>query len=104
MDSLRAVGIRLPQAMDLSKKLTEGDVVVISRATGLPVNTTNPEAAFDQGQMDEFFSVFAVELGVVPTDDPPVAQPRVPDFNPFTKGKGKAKGKSKWAFTPTEPE
>jgi hypothetical protein len=104
VDSLRAVGIRVPAGLDLTAALTEDAVVDISRAAGLRVATNNPGAPFDEGQVASFFSAFAVELGVGgEQDDPPTTQDRDPDkFDPFTKGKGNhyAKGHR----SPTEPE
>ena len=44
-DALRGVGIRIPSDLELSKQLTEGDVAVISRAAGLNVTSSNPDAA-----------------------------------------------------------
>jgi hypothetical protein len=104
VDSLRAVGIRIPAGLDLGASLTEGTVVEISRAAGLRVATNNPSALFGEGQVDSFFSAFSVELGVgAESDDPPTTDVRDPNkFDPFTKGKGNhyAKGKR----SPTEPE
>ena len=98
-DSLRAVGVRLPADLRLNKRLTERDVVEISRGAGLPVSTTNPDAVFDGDQVDRFFLVFGKELGVTEPD-----RPHTPWFDPFTKGKGKHKGWGKGHRTPSEPE
>jgi hypothetical protein len=108
VDSLRAVGIRVPAGLDLGANLTEGAVVEISRAAGLRVATNNPSAPFNESQVDSFFSAFSVELGVGgENDDPPTSQESIRDrdpskFDPFTKGKGNhyAKGHR----SPTEPE
>ena len=69
-DSLRTVGVRLPADLRLAERLTESDVVRISRAAGLLVSTANPEAPFDDEQMDQFFVVFGAELEVTPPGDP----------------------------------
>jgi hypothetical protein len=103
VDSLRAVGVRLPDDLKLSDRLTEGTVVRIARAAGLPVNTSNPDAVFDLDQVDRFFDVFDAELGAGPVDDETVT-PHTPWFDPFTKGKGKHKGWGKGHRTPSEPE
>lgn len=102
-ESLRSVGVRLPQDLRLSERLTEGDVVRISRAAGLSVSTTNPAAPFDEEQVDRFLVVFGVELGTTPPDDP-VVEPHDPDFDPWLKGKGNHYGHHKYSRSPTEPE
>ena len=103
VDSLRAVGVRLPDNLRLEATLTERDVVDISRAAGLPVNTTNPEAVFDEEQVVRFFAAFGEEFGANPPDEG-VVTPHTPWFDPFTKGKGKHKGWGKGHRTPSEPE
>ena len=75
------------------------------------------ERAFDDGQVDSFFSTFSLELGSG-TDDP-VADTRNgetpegesgdasgngPPFDPYAKGKGGSKGKKKGHRSATEPE
>jgi hypothetical protein len=112
VDSLRAVGIRLPADLDMNARLTEGDVVSISRAIGLRVTTSNPSTPFDQSQVESFF--FALGDQVVSdseyntmTDSPygtGYGKGNGPAFDPFTKGKGKHKGKAKGWQSPTEPE
>ena len=112
VDSLRSIGVRLPQNLDLNKRLTERDVAELSRAAGLRVTTSNPDALFSTEKLDRFFASFGAELtddcavpggdctnpgnGGGPGDNPP--------FDPFTKAKGKGKGKAKFNRTPTEPE
>lgn len=125
-DSLRAVGVRLPDDLKLDKKLTEADVATISRAAGLLVTTSNPEAYFDETKVDRFFQAFSVELGqneggdaftstecdssVENCDNPGVGEGpgtgngNGPGFDPFSKGRGKKKGKAKGGRTPTDPE
>ena len=103
VDSLRAAGVRLPDNLQLEKNLTERDVVDVSQAVGLPVNTTNPEGVFDEEQVARFFAAFDTELAPNPPEDG-VITPHVPWFDPFTKGKGKAKGWGKGHRTPSEPE
>lgn len=102
VDSLRAVGIRLPADLRMGDRLTEREVVRIAQSAGLPVNTANPDDPFDSEEVDRFFVVFGTELGAGGTN-PPV-QPTVRTFDPFTKGKGKHKGKAKGHRTPSEPE
>jgi len=102
-DSLRTVGVRLPADLRLSERLTEADVVRISRAAGLLVSTTNPASPFDEEQMDQFFVIFGAELETTPSGDP-IVEPHVPDFDPFTKGKGNHWGHYKGGRTPSEPE
>ena len=126
LDSLRGVGVRLPADLKLDKKLTESDVATISRAAGLLVTTSNPDAYFDENKVDRFFSAFAVELGqnddgsVFSTTEcdplvencdnpgqgsgPGTGNGNGPGFDPFSKGRGKKKGKAKQGRTPTDPE
>jgi hypothetical protein len=102
-DSLATVGVRLPTDLRFSERLTEADVVRISRAAGLSVSTTNPEAPFDEDQMDQFFIIFGSELEVTQPGDP-IVEPNAPDFDPWTKGKGNHYGHYKGGRTPSEPE
>jgi hypothetical protein len=126
LDSLRAVGVRLPADMQLSKKLTESDVATISRAAGLLVTTSNPDAYFDEDKVDRFFAAFSVELGRSDGSDaftttecdssvencdnpgqgsgPGTGNGNGPGFDPFSKGRGQKKGKAKQGRTPTDPE
>ena len=64
VDALGEIGIRLPPELELSAKLTEGDVARVSRALGLAVSTNRPDAAFSGEQVDRFFASFRVELAV----------------------------------------
>ena len=126
VDSLRAVGVRLPANLELSKRLTESDVAVLSRSAGLLVTTSNPDAYFNDEKLDRFFTAFAVELsrdnlgGAFATTecDPTIencdnpgqgsgpgnGNGNGPAFDPFSKGRGKKKGKAKQSRTPTDPE
>jgi hypothetical protein len=104
VDSLRTVGVRLPSDLKLSDRLTEAEVVRISRSVGLLVSTANPEAPFDDEQMDRFFDVFGVELAVKDNDDPIGGETLDPTFDPWTKGKGNHYGHHKYSRSPTEPE
>jgi hypothetical protein len=92
VDSLRSVGIRIPEQIRLDQRLTEGDVVEISRAIGLRVSTNNPEAPFTEEQVSNYVQAFSAELGLIGggEEDPPSV--RVPDFDPHSKGKAYAKG------------
>jgi len=93
--SLAAVGARIPSTIDLSKPLTEGDVVEISRSLGLRVTTSRPEAAFDRLRVDRFLGTFSAELGpdalTRGEDDQGEDGEDGPPFDPFAKGKGKGK-------------
>ena len=114
--SLAEAGIQLPAGLDYSKGLTEADVADIARAAGLKVTTTRPDSSFDSGQVDRFFLTFAGELGGRYGDDNSVRNGETPDgesggapgngpaFDPYSKGKGGAKGKKKGHRSPTEPE
>jgi hypothetical protein len=126
LDSLRGVGVRLEANLKLDKKLTEADVATISRAAGLLVTTSNPDAYFDENKVDRFFQAFSVELGqntgsgaftstecdstVENCDNPGqgsgpgTGNGNGPGFDPFSKGRGKKKGKAKQGRTPTDPE
>jgi hypothetical protein len=122
-DSLRAVGVRLDRGLDLNKRLTESDVAEISRAAGLLVTTSNPDAFFGSQKLDQFFQAFQTELalGASTTDnDGSCAPPETcenpgegsgpgngnagPPFDPFSKGRGNPRGKAKRNRTPTNPE
>jgi len=111
-DSLRGIGVRLPDGLNFGNHLTEGDVAVISRAAGLTVSTSNPLNDFTSQQTDMFFFSFKDDLEgdgrVLRSDNPgqgsgPGNGNEGPPFDPFTKGK-QGKGKGKGVFTPTEPE
>jgi len=118
-DSLAAVGIRLPSDLNLNGALTEGDVARLSRLAGVAVSTSRPEASFGRVQVERFFNSFGGELAdesgattracdpaVENCDNPGSGDPDHTDkpFDPFSKGKGKKKGKAKGARTPSEPE
>lgn len=112
--SLAAAGVRLPADLPLDGRLTEGDVVRVSRSAGLHVTTASPSAYFDAARVDLFFDTFAYDLGPGRgTDDRTTGSGDQrsfddrsgPPFNPFGKGKGLGgtKGKGKGPnFTPTD--
>ena len=108
VESLGEAGIRLPPDLELSTRLTEGDVARISRALGLAVSTNRPDSEFSDKQVDKFFASFRVELtlaldGGDSNDARGIGAGA--QFNPYTKGKGGSKGKKRGHdFTPTEPE
>jgi hypothetical protein len=112
VDSLEAVGVRLPAELKLSARLTEGDVVTISRAVGLRVTSSHPERQFTGDQVDSYFAAFSDEFdgdeGAGTYTEYPYGTGKGkgwgPPFDPFTKGKGQAKGKAKGWRSPTEPE
>ena len=115
-DSLRAVGIRLPADLKMGARLTEADVVRISRVAGLRVTSSNPEKVFSSEQVDSFFFAFSSEIGLSSDPRERIGTDTVrpygegygngwgPPFDPFTKGKGQAKGKAKGWRSPWEPE
>lgn len=100
--SLRDAGYDLP-ALDLNGALTERVVVQISRALGINVSTSSPDAVFTTTQVNDFFSVFGQDVGVVNNpggDDNPQPRGDKPKVDPLTKGKGKKKGLKR---TPQDP-
>ena len=103
--SLSARGTALPTTLNLSKRLTEGDVVEIARAMGLNLTSSQPENDFGRIQADRFLTVFATEFGIgnsmlrTGEDEDDQGEDGEdgdeegdgPAFDPFTKGKGKGK-------------
>ena len=109
VDSLAAVGVRLPAGIELGKRLTEADVARISRLAGVQVSTSNPDRAFSSEQVDQFFVAFGSEIAGDDGGDFSTQgdDGDGPGFNPYTKGKGGSKGKKKGQggpLSPTEPE
>jgi hypothetical protein len=103
-NALRGVGVRVPADLNYSKRLTEGDVALLSRSFGLNVTTATPDTLFTADQVDRFFATFDVGITV---DEGNTARTHAEGlaFNPYAKGKGGSKGKKKGHdFTPTEPE
>jgi hypothetical protein len=100
-DALAGAGFRLPAGLDLSKRLTEGDVARISASGGLAVSTSEPDMSFSSEQVERFLLAFSAELtGGAESEEPAETREKDPGFDPFSKGKGKGKG---WQ-SPTEPE
>lgn len=95
--SLANVGIRVGN-LNLDKGLTQGDVVLISNAAGLPMSTSTPEATFSNDQMVTFISTFGPELG---GGDDNTTMGDKPKVDPRDKGKGLKKGLYK--RSPSEP-
>ena len=96
-NALTARGVALPP-LALDKALTEGDVVQIGGALGVPVTTSSPSSPFDSRQIDGFISTFNRTL-----TNNSVTGPDAPDDfpNPGTgKGRGKKKGHHK---SPSDP-
>lgn len=106
LSALRAMGVVGADPVNLTGRLTEGDVVRISRKH-LKVTTTAPERAFSSAQVKEFFDVFGGEIRQISRGDDRGAlsrgvsraaagvverPPQAAD--PATKGKGKHKGLS----------
>ena len=84
--------------LELDIGLTQGDVVLISTAAGLPMSTSTPEATFDNDQMVTFISTFGPELGG--SDEENKTAGDKPKVDPRDKGKGLKKGLYK---SPSEP-
>ncbi len=93
---LRSQGIRLPN-LDLSKVLTEGDMVRISEAMGVRVKTQTPASPVSQGQVSGYTKAFGSELSGIGTNPQQPMGPPIPDPNP---SKGKSKGFNK---SPSQP-
>ena len=96
--ALTSAGIALPP-LALDKALTEGDVVQIGGALGVPVTTSSPSTPFDSGQVDGFISTFGKTLTGVGGDT------QSPNADPFPtpgsdKGRGKKRGHNK---SPSDP-
>jgi hypothetical protein len=108
VEALSQAGIQLPPDLELSARLTEGDVARISRALGLAVSTNRPNSGFSGEQVDKFFASFRVELALAPDGGAlnGAHEARAgAQFDPYTKGKGGSKGQKRGHdFTPTEPE
>jgi hypothetical protein len=103
VNSLNAVGVRLPAGINYTDRLTEGTVTGISRSVGLNVRTSTPDSNFDSDMVDRFFVSFASELG--DNDDTVISV----DFHnngngKDPNGKGGKFGKGKGGRTPSEPE
>lgn len=119
VDSLERAGVQLPGSLRYSSALTEGDVTRIGRAAGLSLRTGNPEANFDQDNVDRFFVSFGEEFAAVSrgttSESSANSTPFFDPFNPLIRfrddedanegtGKGKGKGKGKGGRTPTDPD
>lgn len=115
--ALRTVGVALPADLDLSRPLTEGDVVRVARAIGIRVTSSAPDATFDRARMERFMSTFSAELAAFssPLEDPvtnenpgqgdgPGTGESGPPFDPFSKGKGKGSSKAKGSVSPDSPD
>ena len=101
--SLRSAGFRLGSDFDLSKRLTRADVVDLARQAGIRVSTVHPDASFSENELNRFFASFGEEIsGENPGQgDGPGNGESGPPFDPFTKARGKGKGKAKFNRTPT---
>jgi len=108
-NSLRGVGVRVPEDLNASKRLTEGDVTRLSRLVGLNVTTTSPDDAFNSSQVDSFFATFGTEIGfkngTESGNTAKAAGNGGGTFDPYSRGKGQANGHGKGLFkTPKEPK
>ncbi|MHC4165301.1 MAG: hypothetical protein ACYSUM_24600 [Planctomycetota bacterium] len=112
-ESLSRAGLSLPADLDLNAALTEAEVVRVSRAAGLKLTTSRPEARFHQQRLDRYLTTFTGEIrwthvvrgeGENPGqgEGPGTGNGNGPPFDPFSKGQGKGLGKSK--HSPSTPE
>ncbi len=103
-DLARTHDFRLPADLDLSRNLTEADVVRIAGAAGLRVRTSRPGASFSAEQAESLLLSFRADLGGG-------------SANAETRGSGSdtarhrggrdgkhGKGKGKKPKTPTDPK
>jgi len=122
--ALAAAGLQLPTDLEYTRVLTEVDVTRISRAIGLKLTTSTPDAAFDDMSVDRFFATFGGEISggsgaggstaecSHPSGDctnpgqgsgPGDGNGNGPPFDPFSKGKGKGGSKGKGKVSPSQP-
>ena len=92
---LRAGGVNLPVVRP-GALLTEGTVAAISRAFGIRVTTSRPDAPFGQDAVDAFMIQFKPEVSgsdqAATGDSGPYPRPNDNAADPRTKGRGKKKG------------
>jgi hypothetical protein len=97
--ALKGNGVVLP-VLDLSKPLTEGDVVAIGRSVGVTTTSKSPDAPFTRTRAQAFLSTFGSEIAGSGDDS---ATPRDIGGSPndaSNNGKGKKKGHNKSSSEP----
>ena len=107
VSTLRASGVKLDAKVDVTKALTQADVVKIGKANGLRLTTNRPEAAFTTEEIGQFFTSYGLTLGSAPAagDDARYAASDNPPGDPAghaNTSKGKKKGRP--FQSPTEPD
>lgn len=68
LTTLASSGVKVDRKTDMSKPLTQADVVAIGTANGIKLTTRSPQAPFTVAAMNQFFTSYGVAL----------ATPRVP--------------------------
>ena len=97
--ALKSSGVDLP-ALDLTKSLTEGDVVAIGRAVGVTTTSKTPDAVFTRTRAHAFLSTFGSEIAGR-GDESATPQDIGGDPNEASNnGKGKKKGHNKSSSEP----
>lgn len=102
-EALRATGVKVDTALDLSKPLTQADVVRIGKANGLNITTRNPLKSFTSMETEQFFVTYGVLLGRT-SDVALRADHGSGDTSRFAQAKKKKKGKGKGNQSPNEPD
>jgi hypothetical protein len=107
VSTLRATGVKLDAKVDVTKTLTQGDVVKMGKANGLRLTTARPDAAFTAEEIGQFFTSYGMTLGTVPTagSDTRTAASDNPPGDPANHAntsKGSKKGRP--FQSPTEPQ
>ena len=95
---LRAAGYALPK-LALDKSLTEGDLVAISGALGLPVASSRPSVLVGEGQLATFLASFGSQLRA-PGTSPFETNIQGGDPGRSGNGKGLKKGHNKSTIEP----
>ena len=105
--TLRAAGVKLDTKVDVTKALTQGDVVRIGKANGLRLTTNRPVSSFTSEEIAQFFTSYGLTLASAPAagNDTRYAASDNPPGDPAGHAnttKGKKKGRP--LQSPTEPE
>jgi hypothetical protein len=97
--ALKSSGVALP-ALDLTKALTEGDVVAIGSAVGVKTTSQTPDALFTRSRAQTFLSTFGSEIaGRGDGSATPQDIGGAPN-DASNNGKGKKKGHNKSSSEP----
>jgi hypothetical protein len=99
--ALRASGVKLDEKMDLSKALTQADVVKIGKANGIRLTSRNPQAAFTTAEINQFFTTYGITLS--PAASNGLTDIRIDAAHP-NPGTGKGGGKKKGHQSPSDPD